>query len=575
MRNPLLAFNALFVVLGAIALASSAAYAQEPKPGKLKVSVSRPEPYTFVDEKAIGPGNQSIRLPEGKHSVTVANYGFKSFRQDVSITPGETTSVAANLEPDGSVVSGPWGRIQFEVGTMTRGDYAVLLNGKKPDYFVGHVDEFNHNIWWKQELIVPPATHEITVTRNGKVVWSGAVPVAANQRVIINIANGNQRTKDWPRGSELGPMPRFKASLASTSTVIAPVSGTISANPTRIDCNQPSELKWASLETIDSDISGMSPVPTNGETKVSPKKTTTYDLTATGPGGVVKASTTVAVNPTVVARLEASPSEAHYRRIGDKVLTQESATLNWSASNVDAVSLDPFGSVDPGGTRSVQLIPTQSTDGPVDQTVSYSLHATNVCGGSETKTVAIHLTGSIEPIPAVVLNSVFFPSDYPEKNDPTVGILRSQQEPLKTLATGFTKYLEYDPEAKLSVAAYADERGPQKYNEPLSARRGQSVKDFLIANGVSADKIEVTAHGEDQQLDKNTVEQLQTSNPNSPPDAHVKNMHASWLAYNRRVDIVLLPTNAESQRYYPNNAPDAQILWQRPKPDRAAVDQDE
>jgi len=60
-----------------------------------------------------------------------------------------------------------------------------------------------------------------------------------------------------------------------------------------------------------------------------------------------------------------------------------------------------------------------------------------------------------------------------------------------------------------------------------------------------ADKIEVTARGEDQQLEKNTVEQLQTSNPNPPPEAHVKNMHASWLAYNRRVDVVLLPTNAE------------------------------
>src|SRR6266481_403715 len=450
-------FKCLLAVLGTIALLSSTIYAQEPKAGKLKVYVTLPEAYTFVDEKAIGPGNQSIRLGEGKHTLSVENYGFKPFHQDVSIASDETTKVTVNLEPDGAKVSGPWGRIQIEVGTATRGDYAVLLNGKSAGYFVGHVDEFNHNIWWKQELIVPVRTHDVTITRNGQEVWSGAVPVAANQRVIINLGNGTTRTTDWPRGEGLGEMARFKAGLASASVVIAPVSGSISATPPRIDCNQPSELKWASLETIDSDISGMSPVPTNGETKVSPKKTTTYDLTATGPGGVVKASTTVAVNPTVVARLEALPSEAHYRRIGDKVLTQESATLNWSASNVDAVSLDPFGSVDPGGTRSVQLIPTQSTDGPVDQTVSYSLHATNVCGGSETKTVAIHLTGSIEPIPAVVLNSVFFPSDYPEKNDPTVGILRSQQEPLKTLATGFTKYLEYDPDAKLSVAAYSDQ----------------------------------------------------------------------------------------------------------------------
>ena len=568
-------FKCLLAVLGTITLLSSTIYAQEPKAGKLKVYVTLPEAYTFVDEKAIGPGNQSIRLGEGKHTLSVENYGFKPFHQDVSIASDETTKVMVNLEPDGATVSGPWGRIQIEVGTATRGDYAVLLNGKSAGYFVGHVDEFNHNIWWKQELIVPVRTHDVTITRNGQEVWSGAVPVAANQRVIINLGNGTTRTTDWPRGEGLGEMARFKAGLASASVVIAPVSGSISATPPRIDCNQPSELKWASLETIDSDISGMSPVPASGQRQVSPKKTTAYDLTASGPGGVVKASATVDVNPVVVAQLQASTSEAHYRRIGDKVLTQESGTLNWSASNVDSVSLDPFGSVDRSGTRTVELIPSQTTDGPVDQTLSYSLKATNVCGGAETKTVAIHLTGSIEPIPAVLLNSIFFPSDYPEKSDQTVGLLRSQKEALTTLADGFTKYLEYDPQAKLAVAAYADKRGPQNYNESLSQRRGESVKDFLVAKGISADKVEVSAYGLEKPLDENTVEQLQSGNPNPPPQAHLKNSRASWLAYNRRVDILFLPSNKESERYYPNSAPDADILWQRAKPDRAVINQNE
>jgi len=79
-----------------------------------------------------------------------------------------------------------------------------------------------------------------------------------------------------------------------------------------------------------------------------------------------------------------------------------------------------------------------------------------------------------------------------------------------------SKYLEYDPEAKLSVAAYADERGPQKYNETLSARRGQSVKDFLIAQRCFPRTDRGNGPGDDQQLEKNTVEQLQTSNPNPP-----------------------------------------------------------
>jgi hypothetical protein len=171
------------------------------------------------------------------------------------------------------------------------------------------------------------------------------------------------------------------------------------------------------------------------------------------------------------------------------------------------------------------------------------------------------------------LNSIFFPTDYPQEDDPTVGLLPSQKQALIALADRFTKYLEYDPDAKLLLSAYADERGPQKYNEPLSERRGQSVKNYLIANGVSGDKIEVSAYGADMPLDKSTVEQLQTNNPNPPPENRVKDWRASWLAYNRRVDILFLPTNKESERYYPNNAPDSDILWQRLIPDRSLVDE--
>jgi len=41
---------------------------------------------------------------------------------------------------------------------------------------------------------------------------------------------------------------------------------------------------------------------------------------------------------------------------------------------------------------------------------------------------------------------------------------------------------------------------------------------------------------------------------------------ATWLAYNRRTDIVLEPTGQQSTEAYPNQAGDAKILWQRPKP---------
>ena len=573
----------LCLVVGATVLLSSVTFAQDAKPGKLKMSVSPKQAYTFVDGKAIGPGNRVIKLGVGTHHVVVANYGYKFVEQDVSLDSDKTVPMDIKLEPIGAPVPGPRGRIQLEAGRLHGATAAaVLLNGKKPLYFVGHVDEFDHDIFWYQELIVPPGTHLVTVTRDGKELWTGPITVAADQRVIVNISNGKEKTKPWARGSscptyrpqcEMPKLaPRFKAGIASATVVVAPVSGSVSANPSKIDCNQSTQLAWDSKETVEADMSGMSPVPTSGEKAISPRQTTVYQLTASGPGGVVTPSTTVEVNPVVQSSLSASPMEVNYRRIGDKIMEQGSTTLNWSSSNSDAVSLDPGGSIEPSGTKSITLSPTQSGTGPVDEEFKYTLKSTNVCGGTDTKTVSVHLKGSVNPIPTVLLRSVFFPTAYPTKEDPTLGLVRSQQEVLTTLAAGFKQYLEYDPEAKISLGGYTDERGADKYNESLSELRVQRVKDFLVSQGITVEKIDTAAYGKQKPLDKTTVGDLQTRNPNPAPGKRVRDSETTWLAYNRRVDISLVPTNTESERFYPNQAPDSQILWQKPKPPRTAVE---
>jgi len=573
----------LWLVVGATVLLSSVTFAQDAKPGKLKMSVSPKQAYTFVDGKAIGPGNRVIKLGVGTHHVVVANYGYKFVEQDVSLDSDKTVPVDIKLEPVGAPVPGPRGRIQIEPRRLHGATgAAVLLNGKKPLYFVGHVDEFDHDIIWHQELIVPPGTHQVTVTRDGKELWSGPITVAADQRVIVNISNGKEKTKPWARGSscptyrpqcEMPKLaPRFKAGIASATVVVAPVSGSVSANPSKIDCNQNTQLAWDSKETVEADMSGMSPVPTSGEKTISPRQTTVYQLTASGPGGVVTPSTTVEVNSVVQSSLNASPAEISYRRIGDKIMEQASTTLNWSSSNSDAVSLDPGGSVEPSGTKSITLSPTQSGTGPVDEEFKYTLKSTNVCGGTDTKTVAVHLKGSVDPIPTVLLRSIFFPTAYPTEQDPTLGLVRSQQDVLITLAAGFKQYLEYDPDAKLLLGGYTDERGADKYNDSLSELRVQRVKEFLVSQGIAAEKIETSAYGKQKPLDKATISDLQTRNPNQPPEKWVRDSRTTWLAYNRRVDIVLMPANAESVPLYPNQAPDSQILWQIPKPARSTVE---
>ena len=575
MQNRIPAARKLFGLMGTVLLLSVAAFAQEPKLGKLRVTVSPKQAYTFVDGKAIGPGNRTVKLALGTHHLVVANYGYKFFEQDVSVDSDKTLPVKVDLQSAGSEVPGPRGRIQIEVGTLRAGDAAVLLNGKKPEYFVGHVDEFNHNILLHQELTVPPGTHQVTVTRYGKELWSGAITVAANQRVILDISNGKQKIKDWPRGTNQlsAAIPRFYAGTASATVAIAPVSGSVSANPPNINCGQDTQLAWTSVDTIDADMSGMSPVATTGEKTISPRQTTVYELTATGPGGVTKPSATVEVNPAVQSSLSASPSEVRYRRIGGKVIEQGSATLNWSSSNADSTHLTSFGAVSASGTQSISPVPTQTTDGSVQEDVSYVLTAANVCGGSEVKTVAVRIKGSIEPIPSVLLKSIFYPTDYPDRLNPNLGLLNSQREALTTLASGFVKYLEYDPGAKLSLVAHTDPRGGPKYNAPLSLRRAELTKQFLVSQGVPQEKIETSTEG--NVLDEQSVAQLEAQSPNPLPADRAAQKTSTLFAYQRRVDIVLTPTNAESVRFYPAAASDFPVLWQRPKPARNAVESDQ
>jgi OmpA family/PEGA domain len=571
--------RALVGILGMSAFLGAGIYAQDPKPGRLQVTMNPKQAYIFVDGKAVGPGypltdgpNRTVRLAAGTHTVVVANYGYKLFQEDVTIESGTTSSLNVNLEPVGSDVSGPWGRIQVEVGTLIAGDDAILMNGKTPAYFVGHVDEVNHDIGFKQQLIVPPGVHHLTVTRRGQEVWSGDVNVVPNQRIIINIQNGHEKIKSWSQGAQLAALPRFTVGTVTSQIVVAPVTGNISASPTTINCGDASQLSWNSAEAVDADISGMSPVPTSGQQTVSPKQTTTYDLTATGPGGVLKSSATVNVNSSITSQVSASPTEVQYRRIGDKVIQQGSTTVNWSTSNADSVTLTPFGSVDSSGSRSVSPTPTQSNNGPVDETINYTLSASNACGGTETKTASVHVTGSIEAVPSVVLQSIFYPTAWPDRARPDLGLLKSERDTLSSLASGFNKYLEYDPDAKLDLTAHADIRGNAPYNLALSVRRANLVKQYLVSQGIAADKIDVSAVGDKHPLDKSTVKQLESQNPNPAPPERLKQQTTTQLAYNRRVDIVLIPTKAESQRFFPNSSPDSGIIWQRPKPPQSVVE---
>jgi outer membrane protein OmpA-like peptidoglycan-associated protein len=544
--------------------------------GVLVVRVSPRETYIYADgHPVVEARGHYVTLPAGEHKIDLYNYGYKPESRTVTITAHNTTVIDVTMQAIPGTVSGPWGCITLEGAPRA----AVLLNGKDPAaFFVGHGDEFNNEWGWKQELLVPPGKHELTVHSDEENPWTTTVEVAANQRVVVDAYKGVRKTVAWPRGQQLQALPRFQAGIASAQVAVQKVTGQFSASTAQINCGDSARLTWSSEGAAKTELDGAS-VGASGDQTVQPKQTTTYKFTAAGAGGVYSADATVNVNTAVQASLNVSPAEVRYHKIGEKVDQQGAATVTWSAGNADSISLDPFGSAGASGSREIQAIPTKTSVGPIDEAVTYTLRASNACGGSETRTASLHITGSIDVLQAAVseatletkltFNSIYFPTNLPTAADPKGGLVPSQERRLQEVVSNFKQYMALRPEAKLILEAHADLRGSVPFNRALSQRRADRVKGYLAENGIPADRIETKALGKEKNLTDQEVEDLTGQNPNITPEDRqrvTKNIVAFRLANNRRVDVRLSTTGQASLRFFPYNSDDLNVLLGEQKP---------
>ena len=204
--------------------------------------------------------------------------------------------------------------------------------------------------------------------------------------------------------------------------------------------------------------------------------------------------------------------------------------------------------------------------GPVDETITYTLHASNACGGSGTQTASLHLVGSIESGRAAELqlgNSIYFPTNLPTRRRPEGGLVSSQEQVLDQLVSNLKQYVQFSPDAKLTLEGHADRRGSVRYNMALSERRAERVRSFLVDHGINAGNLETKAFGKSENLDTAAVKQLLQQIPDLTEQDRRKvqrRLYTFVLANNRRVDIVLSATGKRSLEYYPYNAADLKAL---------------
>src|ERR1700739_4608386 len=140
---------------------------------QLKVIVTPAQSQVFIDGKPMGQAKakNTFTMSPGKHTLGVYSYGFKPLIKEINAEPGVNPTIEGTLEAIPGTAPGPFGVLMIKEADQS----AVLLNGKTPEFYVGHGDMFNNHIWWKQQLLVPPGTHEVTVMKGDQVLFSGPV----------------------------------------------------------------------------------------------------------------------------------------------------------------------------------------------------------------------------------------------------------------------------------------------------------------------------------------------------------------------------------------------------------------
>lgn len=103
-------------------------------------------------------------------------------------------------------------------------------------------------------------------------------------------------------------------------------------------------------------------------------------------------------------------------------------------------------------------------------------------------------------------------------------LLPTAQLKLNSVADALT---QQDPESKMVVEGHTDSQGKMTYNQALSERRAQSVRDYLVTRGIASDRVSSRGFGSTHSISDNAS--------------------SEGRANNRRVEIIVEPAQTASR----------------------------
>jgi OOP family OmpA-OmpF porin len=175
-------------------------------------------------------------------------------------------------------------------------------------------------------------------------------------------------------------------------------------------------------------------------------------------------------------------------------------TLSWSSTNSTSASISPgVGTVGVSGSQ--QVCPTSTTQ--------YAIVASGA-GGSANAATTVNVTAPPPPPPPPaprVIDRLTLRINF----DTDKAIIRNPDLPELQKAVDFIK--KHPSTAKVSIEGHTDNRGSAAYNQKLSERRANAVKDYLLKQGVpNGSRMTTVGHGLSKPIADNRTAQGRFAN---------------------------------------------------------------
>jgi outer membrane protein OmpA-like peptidoglycan-associated protein len=361
--------------------------------------------------------------------------------------------------------------------------------------------------------------------------------------------------------------PTAACSVQPTEVMVGePVTATVT--PSNLNPKHPLTYSWSGNG---GQVSGKDTTASIDTTNAAPGS---YTVTAhvTDPKGKKNNEASCSANYTVKPLPPKNPPTMSLSANPSTVAPGGSVTLTASCTSPDGVPISVANWTATGGNvsgsgNSATLTTTNAAPGPVTITATCTdSRGLNSQASTQVTVEKPPANPQIEVLESrLALHSIYYPTAQPATDKPGAGLVPSQQRILQALATDFKTYLQSKPDAHLFLEGHADIRGTDAFNQTLTERRVNSVKAYLVGQGIPEGNIETAAYGKQRNL---TMEEVRDSIEKDTDLTTEERRRALAritvikLASNRRVDVTLKSAGQTetSVRKFPFNATDSLSL---------------